>query len=236
MLGATPELAGLPWPHGSTVVAVDRSPAMIQRIWPGYPESGQGGICGDWSRLPLPAHSCDLVLGDAPFTQLVYPAGYRKVARAVRDVLTLDGIATIRFFVKPEIAESPAQVLADLWAGRIGNFHAFKIRLSMAVQRNVREGIALETIWSYWADAVNPRELADCLGWSPSVIATMDNYRGLAVRYTFPTLAELREVLQNDLRESICHIPDYELGERCPMITFHSGARAKQAILQPQTG
>jgi hypothetical protein len=229
VLGTTPELSRLSWPPGSTVLAVDRSPEMLRRIWPGHPEPGQGGVCADWRKLPVRDRSCDIVLGDGLFTQLIYPAGYREVARSIRRVLTAKGIATIRFFVRPEASESPDQVFSDLWCGRIGSFHAFKWRLAMALQEEVRDGVQLRTIWEYWADAVNPRELADRLGWRPEAIATIENYRGLTVRYAFPTLDELRRVLGTELDEVRCRMPQYELGERCPILTLRSTVEANRA-------
>jgi SAM-dependent methyltransferase len=226
ILGATPELARLPWPSRASVLAVDRSPAMIERVWPGYPKPGQGGLCGDWLNLPLPDHSRDLVLGDGPFTQLPYPAGYQSVARSIRRVLSDNGAVTIRFFIKPDMAESPEQVMADLWGGRIRSFHIFKWRLAMALQEQVEQGVQLQTIWSYWVDTVNPDELADRLGWQPEVISTMENYRGLAVGYTFPTLGELWEVLRPVFVESQYRVPKYDLGERCPILTFRPASAA----------
>ncbi|MFO1515104.1 MAG: class I SAM-dependent methyltransferase [Verrucomicrobiota bacterium] len=220
VLGATPELARLLWPTGSNVLAVDRSREMIQHIWPGHPSPGQGGLCSDWLNLPLADQSRDLVLGDGPFTQLSFPDGYQSVAHSIRRVLAANGRVIIRFFTRPEVAEAPEAVFADLGNGRIRSFHAFKLRLAMALQERVEQGVQLQTIWNYWADAVSPSELTNRLGWRPEVISTMENYRGLAVRYTFPTLDELRRVLNPYLTESKCLVPEYELGERCPILTF----------------
>jgi SAM-dependent methyltransferase len=233
ILGATPELAWLSWPVGADVLAVDRSQAMIEHIWPGYPAPGQGGRCGDWLNLPLPNGSRDVVLGDGPFTQLDFPDGYRSVARSLRRVLSGHGVVAIRFFLKHERGESPEQVLADLWDGRIHNFHVFKWRLAMALQESVEKGVEVHAIWRYWAAAVNPDELARHLGWSAEVIATMDNYRGLAVRYTFPTRAELRQVLSHDFTEVNCQVPTYALGERCPILTLRP--RAATDTERPET-
>ncbi len=226
VLGATPELARLPWPGGANVLAVDRSPEMIRHIWPGHPAPGQGGLCGDWLNLPLPDHSRDLVLGDGPFTQLDYPKGYRRVARSIRRVLARNGRVVIRFFIRPDVKEPPEGVLTDLWNGRIQSFHSFKLRLAMSLQEHVEQGVELQAIWGYWAEAANPRDLASRLGWTPEVISTMENYRGLAVRYTFPTLDQLRHVFEPEFAISKCHWPRYDLGERCPTLTFESSTAA----------
>lgn len=220
VLGATPELARLRWGAHAQVWAVDRSPAMLEHVWPGHPAPGQGGLCADWQRLPLPDHSCDVVLGDGSFTQLEFPAGYRGVAQSIRQVLNDCGVAAFRCFVKPEKPEAPERVVADLWAGHIPNFHVFKWRLAMALQPSVEEGVELHAVWTYWAQAVDPVKLARHLRWPPEVIATMNNYRGLRARYTFPTLAQLRQVLRPDLIEVRCEFPSYALGDRCPLLTL----------------
>jgi len=220
VLGSTPELAGLRWPAGSHVLAVDRSETMVRSVWPGHPEPGRGGVCADWSSLPLPTGSRDLVLGDGAFTNLSYPDGHRAVLASIRRVLSPDGLVAVRFFVRPDTAESPEAVFADLRDGRIGSLHAFKWRLAMSLQEDVRRGVELGTIWNVWADAIDPRELSARLGWPPEAIATMDHYRDLDTRYTFPTLRELRAVFGDRFEEADCRIPSYELGDRCPMVTL----------------
>ena len=42
LLGVTPELYHLPWPKGTDLLAVDRSQAMIETVWPGPKEAVQG--------------------------------------------------------------------------------------------------------------------------------------------------------------------------------------------------
>jgi len=220
ILGATPELARLHWPEGARVLAVDRSQVMIEKVWPGHPKAGLGGRCGDWLDLPLARQTCDLVLGDGSFTQLDYPQDYRGVFQSIRRVLTDHGVVTIRFFVRSDEQEHPEAVLADLWRGGIGSFHVLKLRLAMALQECVERGVQLHTVWNFWANSINRDELIARLGWSPRVISTMDNYRGLTTRYTFPTLAELRQVIGPEFREVNCVVPKYAFGERCPILTL----------------
>lgn len=232
ILGATPELARLQWGARSRVLAVDRSQAMIDRVWPGHPSPGLGGLCGDWQQLLLPDHSCDVVLGDGSLTQLEFPTGYFGVSQSIRRVLTRRGMAAFRCFVKPATPETPERVLADLWTGCVPSFHVFKWRLAMALQETAEEGVELHAIWSHWADSVDPEKLARHLGWSPKVIATVDNYRGVRARYTFPTLAQLRQVLRQEFVEVRCEFPNYALGDRCPMLTLQP--RSNSARAEPQ--
>ncbi len=46
-------------------------------------------------------------------------------------------------------------------------------------------------------------------------IDSIDVYRGAGSRLIFPTLRETRALLAADFRELECHVPGYELGERC---------------------
>ncbi|MFM6987595.1 MAG: hypothetical protein ACKOXG_02850, partial [Arenimonas sp.] len=51
ILGVTPEFERLPWPEGSRINALDRTPEMIEYVWPGRPEQA---VLGDWRDIPWP--------------------------------------------------------------------------------------------------------------------------------------------------------------------------------------
>ena len=51
-------------------------------------------------------------------------------------------------------------------------------------------------------------------------LTTVEVYRGSPAVYSFPTLAELRAELAADFEELSCHVPGYELGERCPTLVL----------------
>ena len=220
VLGATPELARLRWPVRTHLIAVDHNYAMLRRLWPGYPGPSQGGVIGDWLRLPLKNGCRDVVLADGVFNLLDFPAGHRSLLRAIRRVLSDQGLCVIRCFTKPEESETPRQVLNDLWRGRIGNFHVFKWRLAMSLHERVERGVRLKDIWAFWRGAVDSRELVARLNWESAVVATIDNYQGLEERYAFATLREMRSVVEEEFVEAQCHFPTYELGERCPILTL----------------
>src|SRR4051794_34579164 len=58
LLGVTPEIYRLPWPAGTDFLAINRSAAMIEQVWPG---SREQALEADWLDLPLAAGSRDLV-------------------------------------------------------------------------------------------------------------------------------------------------------------------------------
>ena len=224
VLGVTPELAVLPWPPASTVLAVDRSEAMVGALWAGAGEvAAASAVTGDWRALPCEDGSVDVVVGDACLTPLGYPDDYRAIKSEVRRVLAHDGRFVMRVFVPPAAPESLAGIAEDLHAGRIAGFHAFKWRLVTAVQFASEGGASLAAVWDAWhAMCPDPAALAERTGWSPDVIATIDAYRGTATVYSFPTLAELRALMDESFTELACHVPSYELGERCPTLVWRA--------------
>jgi len=220
LLGVTPEIALMQWPAGTRLVAIDHSQAMIDGVWPGD-TPGRTARRAEWVRLPLPDASQHIVIGDGCFSTLLYPAQYRTAVAEMRRILRDGGLLIMRFFTRPEMREPLKSVIDDLVNGRIGNFHVFKWRLAMALHGNSEEGVQLSAIWDAWQAAVSdPEVLADRLRWPREVVRTIDNYRGVPTRYSFPTLAETRAELAAAFVETASFFPRYELGERCPTLVF----------------
>lgn len=219
LLGVTPEIASMQWPAATQVYGSDRSLAMIRAVWARRAPHAVGAVNTLWQRLPFGTACFDLVLGDGSFAMEAFPAGYRRLCHALRQVLRPDGSVIARFYVRPEDPEAPERVFSDLRSGRIGSFHAFKWRLAMALYDARAHRVQLADIWQRWHDErIDAEALAARTGWAPEVIATIDAYRGARACYTFPALSELRPVLAAGFREEECRVPRYELGERCPIL------------------
>jgi hypothetical protein len=219
LLGVTPEIAAMPWPAGAQLLAADLSRPMIRGVWSGA-ALGHMAVCADWLALPLPDRTQDLVLGDGCFSALTFDE-YPAMSRGLRRAVHPQGLVLMRFFARPDRPETPASVFADLRAGRIGSFHAFKWRLAMALHGGLEAGVRLADIWNVWHDAIpHPEDLARERGWPLPVVLTVNDFRGIDTRYTFPTLAEARAVMAGGFEEVSCHFPTYELGERCPILAF----------------
>jgi SAM-dependent methyltransferase len=220
LLGVTPEIALMQWPASTQLVAVDHSQAMIDGVWPGDTPA-RAARCAEWVRLPLPDASQHIVIGDGCFNALLYPDQYRAAVDEARRVLLDNGIFVIRFFLRPGISERVDTVIGDLLHGRIGNFHVFKWRLAMALHGNLEEGVRLADIWDAWHSAVpDPESLAVKLDCPREILRTIDNYRDVETRYTFPTLAEARAAFAFAFIEAESFSPRYELGDRCPTLVF----------------
>ncbi|MFO0760573.1 MAG: class I SAM-dependent methyltransferase [Byssovorax sp.] len=220
ILGVTPELCTLPWPAGTALVAVDRSPDMIREVWPetGLPK-GASAIAADWRDLPFPDGAFDLIAGDGCYSLLPFPDDYRIFGTEMRRVLAPEGRFLMRAFVQPAKRESADAVGEALWSGRIGSFHAFKWRLAMSLQPSTAQGVRLADVWDAWHSICpDPAALGERLGWPLDTITTIDAYRGAPAHYNFPSVAELRAILAGHFIEIACHTPSYELGDRCPTL------------------
>ena len=221
LLGVTPELALMRWPTATRLLAIDRSAGMITLVWPRHRQPGALAILGNWRSPPVAAGTIDLIIGDGCFTILPYPEGYREVAGGLRQIMAPRASLALRFFVRPDRAEPMGKVLADLRAGRISSFHTCKWRLAAALHGpNGEDGVRLADIWQAWreADYTPPPEAGP--GWTEEAVATIGNYRGVETRYSFPTLAEIRDIFGEYFREEACRYATYELAERCPIMLF----------------
>jgi SAM-dependent methyltransferase len=231
ILGVTPELCGLPIDLGSRVIAVDRSVEMIWKLWLPRPNADEV-ICADWRRMPLGASSIDLVLGDGCLPALNFPLGHSALFHELRRILRPEGRCIIRCFVQADERETPDEVFADLSRERIGSFHALKLRLAMALQSDVKTGIALESVYNL-VQRTWPKLnlLAERFGWSIGEVLTIEAYRSVKIRYAFPTCAQYCSFFSAagfSVRRVVS--PSYELGERCPTFVLELPTAAPRAI------
>jgi SAM-dependent methyltransferase len=223
VLGLTPEIVGCDWPAGVELWAVDHSPKMIAALWP--PQQGPAqarAVLGDWCALPLPDASLDLVAGDGCYVLLDYPHGYAALTREVRRVLRPGGRYAIRVFVRPERAETVADVAQALADGAIGSVHALKLRLLAAVNGASGDGSRLHDVWQAWSAMASrlPAHLAGVRGWTDGELVGVEAYRGLASRYYLPTLAEFRHAMRPCFAEVDCVWGRYEAADRCPTLVL----------------
>ncbi len=220
VLGVTPEMAGIAWPKGTRLLAMEREPQMIERVWPGYPGPGEGAMLGDWLVDELPAASRDLVVGDGIFTVIDWPEGGHELLRRMHRVLRPGGAFAFRTFIHPDVGESPAQVFEAALGGDIGSFHAFKLRLLMACQPSLAAGIRTGEVWGVFHDTgPGAQALHDAAGWPLEQIATIDAYKGQDMVYHFPTQAQLGAAMTAaGFAQESRQVCGYELAERCPTV------------------
>ncbi len=210
------------WPKVTSLVAVDRSSAMLDAV---FPRDRGAAVVADWRALPYPAASFDWVIGDGCTCTLAFPDDYRALSRELGRVLVPDGELVLRLFAAPEVAESLDAITADLAAGRIGNFHVLKWRIAMAIQSPARAVPVTAIRDAFDRLAPDRAALAAATGWSMATIATIDAYAGSDAHYSFPTRVEALAALVG-FEEVACETPPYELGDRCPTIVLRPTLRA----------
>lgn len=221
LCGVTPEIARMSWPTGTFVTAVERSQEMIREVWPGDLHGTRKVVHGDWLEFETAGHAFDLVIGDGCFISMSYPEGYRALAARIASLLNINGLLIMRFFTQAEEKETPEQVFDQLLKGKIGSFHAFKWRLSMALQSDPRAGIQLHDIHAAWRrSGIDQQALIDLTGWSKEAVSTIDLYEKSKNSFTFAPLAEIVPLLQDYFSIRTIYTPTYELGERCPILVL----------------
>jgi SAM-dependent methyltransferase len=227
LLGVTPELYRLPWPPGTDVLAVDRTQAMIDLVWPGPSGSVR---CADWLAMALPDASRDVVLCDGGLHLLAYPQEQRRLAGLLARVLCDGGLCILRLYVPPERREPPTAVLEDLLAGRVPDLNFLKLRLWMALLDDPAEGVELGAVWQAVHEvAPDPAALAARIGWPLDHVLAIDAYRGSRARYHFVTVDQALRTFcgaQGDFEPTDIWVPSYGLGEQCPTVVLQRCPRA----------
>lgn len=222
LLGVTPEIAELAWQPPHQLLAVDKSEGMVNTVWPGD-TAVRRAIVGDW--LALDEAPFDLVVGDGIFTLFDFPNGYARLAAALAQLVEPGGLLSVRLFCRPEPSESPEQVFRALFEGTIGNFHVFKWRLAMALQGDTTRGVRLADIWTTFRErGESVAAVAARSGWPEPVVGTIEGYRDVEDRYSYSTAHEVVDALAAGFELIETWRPSYELGERCPHLSFRKRA------------
>jgi SAM-dependent methyltransferase len=218
LLGVTPELADT----APQLTAIDNNADMIGALW----HSEHKAVLGDWLDMPFPDASFDTLIGDGCLVLLSHPAQQREFFAQVTRVLSPCGRILLRVFVNPAQGESAQTVCADALAGNMKGIHAFKWRLSMALAANAPDFGVNVADTSTTFDRLLPdrNQLSSATGWSRSEIETIDLYRGSTARYSYPTLAAVRQTIPPILKEIDVLYGRYELAERCPILVLEARA------------
>lgn len=222
LLGVTPEIAEVTWQPPLDLYAVDKSAGMVRGVWPGDTDARRA-VVGDW--LELDEAPFDAVIGDGVFSLFQFPDGYAQLGAALAKATRGGGLLSIRLFCRPVRAETLDDIDAALEARRIGNFNVFKWRLLMALQGDATRGVCLADAYDiFCARFGGVAALAARTGFPEHVVGSIEGYRGVEDRYTFSTEDEVIEVLSQGFEPIETWRPDYELGERCPHLTFRRRA------------
>lgn len=215
LLGVTPEIATMNFSTPTNLLAIDRSEAMIQHVWPGDISNQRTAVRGDWINYHIENKSKNIVLADGSLL-FFNPDGVSRLATKVSLMLDSKGIFLARCFVMPERRETVTTILHDVRDGYSDgyhiNFHEFKFRVAMALQRSFEEGVSQDDVWKavQMILRVSPNN-----GFPPADVATIDVYKGKTARHHFPTVSELTTILNTRFSTVTVVKPTYQFGECC---------------------
>jgi SAM-dependent methyltransferase len=212
------------WPETTSLVAVDWSAAMIRHVWPanGLPRFA-APIRGDWRQLPLASASRDAVIGDGCYTVV---GSFDEVAlmnAEVRRVLQPGGLYCLRCFTRPQRRMDVAALFDELFSGRFRDLLLFRWLLAAAVQGDSRDGVPLDAVWQAWAEHVpDPSTLRELYGWPEDATGRIERWKGLRMRFLFPSIAELTELAAPHFALIECDVPGHEWGELFPRVLMRA--------------
>jgi hypothetical protein len=216
LLGVTPELADI----APDLVAVDRHHGMLVHIWPGDTRSRRA-LLGDWRTLAFAPAAFAACVGDGSFIAARYPEEYGELFVELARVLRSGARLVLRCYMRPD-GDAPVSALGES-AGAFRSFHAFKLKLGMALASerrnpNVPVQVMFDTFNRMFPDRA---ALVRLTGWERGQIDTIDFYEGSATSYSFPSRREWLASIPADW-SAVHLVPSghYELAECCPLLTM----------------
>jgi hypothetical protein len=225
MLGVTPGVALMRWPIGSRITAVDYSRDVIDALWPGDVPGLRRALCSSWFEIPLPDQSCDIVIGDGSLNACRFPGEAARLTQCAHKLLVDGGVLALRVYVRPQRQETIDQLMDALFSARGLSVDSFKMRLWLAMQRSVEEGVAVREAASLLHECgIGPEAMSGRLGWSEAVIEPFAAWPVSSAVYSFPSIEELRAVTDECFDTVSINYPGYDLGHCCPTLVMRKRA------------
>ncbi len=123
ILGVTPELRNIALKNNCQVVSIDISQEIIKAMKTSIKYKGfkkEKVINDNWLTVPLLKNSFDLVMGDAPLTNLLSVNEVRKLLFKVRKVLKPDGFLLLRELIHLSNKKAPfKKIVSDYRKNKI---------------------------------------------------------------------------------------------------------------------
>jgi hypothetical protein len=221
ILGVTPSVALMRWPLATKVVGIELSPAVIKAIWPGDIPGTRQARCASWGTLEGMKNSCDVVVGDGSFIACRFPDEARRLVKAVRACIRDGGIFIVRIYTRPDCKESIDHLMGDLFSTRCPGVDEFKLRLYLAMQRSLSEGVAVQDAARVLDDyRIDRKVMTERFGWTLSAVEPFSIWRKSSAVYSFPSLEEFRELTGDWFSEVSITFPTYSVGTCCPILAL----------------
>lgn len=212
MLGVTPQVANA----YNNVTAVDFSPAMIERVWPGNTAT-KHAIEDNWLTIDLADELFDGVIGDGSINMVGYPNDIRLLFERCYRWLKPGARFAMRFFTRPK-EDITREYLLDEGANPTVNFSAFRRLLPMYIA--AQEGSAVKTyrMLEVFDELFPDRSI---LKWDPEHIVSIDSYKGTTTTSWFPTREEILEFVHSGAKNvEFIDVGTYDIADTCPVLTF----------------
>ena len=212
LLGVTPQVANT-YTH---VTAVDFSPPMIERVWPGDTETKRA-IEANWLTIEMANDQFDGIIGDGSINMVSYPTDVRAVFERCYHWLKPGGRFAMRFFTRPDEPITREYLLAEAGNPTV-NFSAFRRLLPMHIAHIEGSCVPHTRTLELFEELFPDRSV---LKWDTEHISSMDAYRGTTTSTWFPTRSEILEFVHP--RAQDVHFVDvgtYDIAHTCPILTF----------------
>lgn len=213
LLGVTPELVNMTWPFATKITAMDYSQGMIDKVWPGNVADKRVAVLGDWFTNHLATQSQDIVLADGSYV-FYGPASCKQLSSIVSNTLKPGGLFVARHFIQPKKKEVVDELMKALQDGYVTNFHSFKFRVAMALQKDFTTGVTQGDVY----DAIIPAAAIIKTKFSQAALDALSVYQGKNNRLFFPTAAELKSILGQKFSSVKFIYPGYHFGQCCPTV------------------
>jgi hypothetical protein len=213
LLGVTPELVNVTYPFQTYITAMDYSQGMIDNVWPGDIDGRRKAVLGDWFSTTLVAKSQDIVLADGSYV-FYGPASCTKLTDIINTTLNDTGLFVGRYFIQPRQKETVADLMTALSQNKIKNFHSFKFRIGMALQKDFFTGVVQGDIYN----TIIPAAGVIKTNLSQAALDSLSFYQGKNTRLFFPTAGELKSILSQKFTSVSFKYPSYDFGECCPTV------------------
>ena len=193
------------------ITAVDYSPEMIERVWPGDTDTKKVQEA-NWLTVDLPLHSFDAILGDGSVNMLAYPSDVRRLFERSLTWLKPGGVFAARMWTRPDTPVTRERILAEASAGSM-SFTAFRRLFNMLIADRDGSVFPVTKIADLF-DEMFPDPTV--LPWADTT--SIDAYRTSTATSWFPTRQEILDIAPPGSR--FVDVGTYEIAETCPILTF----------------
>jgi SAM-dependent methyltransferase len=208
LLGVTPQIANA-YTH---VTAVDREPAMIERVWPGNTETKRA-ILDNWLTVELAENYYDGIIGDGSINMLDIKDVEFMLNKA-KQLLKPGGTFACRMFTRPNVAITKERLHEEARNPTV-NFSAYRRLIPMYIAAQNGPVVPVKLIVNLFDQMFPDRTI---LKWTAEQMATMDAYRTSDATTWFPTRQEILDLAPKGSR--YIESGSYDIADTCPILTF----------------